>query len=320
MQPLWRKIQQNNFTDWKTLTTYLDLSLPTPKEKRHFPLNIPQRLAAKVEKGNPSDPILLQFLPTVEEDNKSPLFLIDPVGDTCARKTAKLLHKYEGRALLVTTSACAMHCRYCFRQHFEYETTDKTFAEELSYLRNDSSIKEIILSGGDPLSLSNRQLKLLLSQLAEIPHLQRLRFHTRFPIGIPERIDNEFLEMLEQCRLQTFFVIHSNHPKEWDDEIKQALKQIQKLGIPVLCQTILLKGVNDSASTLQELCELLVNQGILPYYLHQLDRVDGAMHFEVDPQVGTALIEELSRRLSGYALPRYVQEIAGEPSKTPINC
>jgi EF-P beta-lysylation protein EpmB len=319
MQPLWRKIQQGNFTDWKRLTDFIQLDLPLPPSKLKFPLNVPVRLAEKIVKSTPNDPVLRQFLPSLEENKKSPLFISDPVGDTQSRKAPKLLHKYQGRALLVSTSACAMHCRYCFRQHFDYETEDKSFAEELEYIQQDTSLKEIILSGGDPLSLSHRQLKSLIDSLSQIPHLKRLRFHTRFPIGIPERIDDAFLELLNTCRLQTFFVIHSNHPNEWDEEISAALKRVQRLGIPVLCQTILLKNVNDNADTLHAFFEFLVDQGILPYYLHQLDRVEGAAHFEVTEEQGKSLMQELTRSLSGYAVPRYVQEIAGESSKTQIS-
>lgn len=313
---LWRKIQQDNFTNWTKLLHFLQLDIAPISSQ--FPLNIPRRLAEKIAKSDPNDPILRQFLPSAQETLTSAQFITDPVGDVNARKTPKLLHKYHGRALLVTTSACAMHCRYCFRQHFDYDTDRSSFTSEIEAIRQDSTIKEIILSGGDPLSLSNRALKSLIDQLCSIPHLKRLRFHTRFPIGIPERIDTEFLELLQQCRLQTIFVIHSNHPAEWDETMMHSLKQIQKLGIPMLCQSVLLKGVNDNAQVLQELCEILVDQGIIPYYLHQLDRVEGAMHFEVDPMQGQALISHLEQTLSGYAVPRYVQEIPGHPSKTPI--
>jgi EF-P beta-lysylation protein EpmB len=220
--------------------------------------------------------------------------------------------------LLICTSACAMHCRYCFRQNFDYETENKGFAEELAMIAEDSSLHEILLSGGDPLSLSNTSLKALIEALAKIPHLKRLRFHTRFPIGIPERIDDEFLDILEKTRFQTWFVIHTNHPQELDKDIFQALKKVQKLGIPVLNQTVLLKGVNDNLETLKKLCETLVDQGILPYYLHQLDRVQGSHHFEVAEERGHELIEELLKEIAGYAVPKYVREISGEPSKTPL--
>lgn len=313
----WREIQRQNFTHWDKLTSFLELDLllsHTPS----FPLNLPLRLAKKIVKNTLDDPILLQFLPQEAETKKSPLFLIDPVNDRAFRKAPKLLHKYTGRALLICTSACAMHCRYCFRQHFDYETSDKAFRQELQILRDDPSITEIILSGGDPLSLSNAHLKGLIENLDAIPHLKRLRFHSRFPMGIPERIDAEFLNMLESIRLQTVFVIHSNHATEWDEDIFDALKKIQKLGIPVLCQTVLLKRINDTAQALHDLFSLLADHGIIPYYLHQLDPVEGAMHFEVSEEKGLELMKEISRSLSGYAVPRYVREIPGAASKTQI--
>jgi EF-P beta-lysylation protein EpmB len=315
---LWREIQRSNFTDWKELGYFLELDLSRACHVPHFPLNLPRRLANKIVKGSIDDPILRQFLPTVAETIQIEGFSTDPVGDLRSQKTPKLLHKYQGRALLLCTSACAMHCRYCFRQHFSYASSVKGFAEEIEAIRNDSSLSEIILSGGDPLSLTNRDLRTLLDALGTIPHVKRVRFHTRFPLGIPERIDPEFLEILNTSRPQIFFTIHSNHPQEWDDEIKASLKDIQKLGIPTLCQTVLLKGINDDLDTLQALCEILVDQGIIPYYLHQLDKVSGTLHFEVEEERGTELISALTERLSGYAVPKYVREVAGEKSKTAI--
>ncbi len=320
--PLWREIQRSNFTDWKLLAQFLELdetSFPQIEVNKNFPLYLPRRLAEKIQKGVCDDPILRQFLPTQEEKKEIPGFSCDPIGDEASRKTSKLLHKYQGRALLVCTGACAMHCRYCFRQHFEYAVKDKGFEEELQVIEQDPTLSEILLSGGDPLSLSNRELKDLTDRLDAIPHVKRLRYHTRFPMGIPERIDPEFLDILASSRLQTFFVIHSNHPQEWDDEIKLSLKQVQKLGIPILCQSVLLKGVNDDVETLKELCEVLVDQGIIPYYLHQLDKVAGAMHFEVAEETGLALMQQLARVLPGYAIPRYVREIAGEAHKTQLH-
>ena len=243
----------------------------------------------------------------------------DPVGDQTARKGPKLLHKYQGRALLLASGACAMHCRYCFRQHFDYAVMQKGFEEELEQIGRDASLREIILSGGDPLSLSNRELKDLIDRLGAIEHVKWLRFHTRFPMGIPERIDPEFLHILATSQLQTVFIIHSNHPKEWDDEVRCALKQVQKLGIPILCQTVLLKGVNDDLDTLKGLCEELVDQGIIPYYLHQLDRVEGGMRFDVAEEVGLRLVEQLREVLPGYAVPLYVREIAGKKGKTLLH-
>lgn len=321
--PLWRQIQRETFTHWEKLADFLQLSDVQRQQilpKSPFPLLLPKRLASKIAKGTLDDPILKQFLPITSEQTIAPGFVADPVQDATFRKKSKLLHKYQGRVLLICTSVCAMHCRYCFRQNFSYEQEDKTFSEEIDLVRQDSSLHEVILSGGDPLSLTDNMLGELLKQLSSIPHVKRIRFHTRFPIGIPERIDDAFLAMLEgvASRKQIWFVVHTNHAAELDDTILDALKRIQKLGIPVLNQAVLLKGVNDTVEALEQLCELLVNHGIQPYYLHQLDRVASASHFEVDAEEGRQLISQLTTRLSGYAIPRYVQEISGEASKTAL--
>ncbi len=319
--PPWKRLLRQNFTNWEALIDFLQLSTSNIQKaipSKHFPLNLPRRIAEKIEKGNLQDPILLQFLPSLKEKEKLSLFSQDPVGDHAANKEGKLLHKYHGRALLLTTSACAMHCRYCFRQHYPYETAKSDLQKELAYLAQDASIEEIILSGGDPLSLDNKRLGHLIEDLEAIPHIKRLRFHSRFPIGIPERIDSDFLELLKNSRFQIWFVTHCNHPTELDNEILAHLKEIQKLGIPVINQSVLLKGVNDNAATLSKLSKIFINSGITPYYLHQLDRVEGAHHFEVSSEIGKALIRELAKELPGYALPQYVQEIEGRPHKDPI--
>jgi EF-P beta-lysylation protein EpmB len=320
--PLWRRIQRENFTDWEKLLAFLQLdphsseSVLLPRSK--FPLNVPERLAKKIAKGNWEDPVLLQFLPTVQELKSSPLFVLDPVADSTFRKKPKLLHKYHGRALLICTSACAMHCRYCFRQHFDYETVDKLFEEELEEIAKQPSLSEILLSGGDPLSLSDAQLRHLLHKLNQIPHLKRIRFHTRFPIGIPERIDESFLQLLHSSSKQIIFVIHCNHPNEFDEEIFQSIKKIQRLGIPVLSQSVLLCNINDNVEALKKLFLLLSDNGIIPYYLHQLDRVQGTMHFEVPEEKGKQLMSQLGALVPGYALPKYVREIPNQPQKTPL--
>lgn len=314
----WRAIQKRNFTDWKRLLAFLELNPADDHPvlaKSRFALNVPERLARKMEKGRWDDPLLLQFLPTVHELKHDPLFVLDPVSDREASKTPKLLHKYHGRALLVTTGACVMHCRFCFRQHFPYEREEKSFDQELAYIAKEPSLSEILLSGGDPLSLSNEVLSDLVEKLSAIPHVKRLRFHTRFPLGIPERIDDGFLSMLRTSRLQTVFIIHCNHARELDADIIGALKKIQRLGGVLLSQTVLLKGVNDEVNTLHDLFETLANAGILPYQLHQLDRVQGARHFEVPLKEGRALVAALRKRLSGYAVPSYVAEVAHAPHK-----
>ncbi len=320
--PLWRRIQRNNFTDWKKLLSFLDFEISKVQQQvlphSKFPLNLPVRIAKKMEKENWNDPLLRQFLPTTEELKTLPLFVSDPVADRSFRPKPKLLYKYYGRALLVCTSACAMHCRYCFRQHFDYETKDKLFSEELEAIANEPSISEILLSGGDPLSLSDAQLQYLFDELEKIPHIKRIRFHTRFPMGIPERIDASFVNLLSDCQKQVIFVIHCNHPHEFDEEIFQHLKKVQELGIPILTQTVLLRGVNDDVQTLKSLFELLVDHGIMPYYLHQLDRVQGAAHFEVSEEEGKALMKQLNSVLPGYAIPKYVREVASQPSKSLI--
>jgi EF-P beta-lysylation protein EpmB len=286
--------------------------------KAHFPLNLPLRLAQKIAKNTLCDPILRQFVPLQEELTQKPGFVADPVCDKSFGKESKLLHKYQARALLLTSSACAMHCRYCFRKNFPYETERKLFEPEIQIIQQDSSLTEIILSGGDPLSLGDEDLQNLLSSLESIPHIKRVRFHTRFPIGIPERISDSLLAFLAQAKKQYIFVLHTNHPKELDDDIFFAMKKLQHLGIPILNQSVLLRQVNDCVQTLQTLFTLLSDHGILPYYLHQLDPVTGSSHFAVSEQEGKKIMKELSAKVSGYSLPRYVKEIPGSPGKTPI--
>lgn len=314
----WKKILRDNFTHWEPLADFLSLS----DEQRsvvadviRFPLSLPLRLAQKIEKGNLDDPILRQFLPLSKEEEVHEGFTADPVAHIGCRKEAKLIHKYHGRALLRCTSACAMHCRYCYMQHFPYDCKDKTFEKELELLEQDSSIKEVILSGGDPLSLDDRILKNLLSRLQQIPHLKHIRIHSRFPIGIPERIDEQFLSIFEGITKVLWFVIHCNHARELDEEVLHHLSLLRNRGINLLNQSVLLRGVNDDVETLQNLCERLIENNILPYYLHQLDRVQGAAHFEVPEERGRELMQSLRILLPGYAVPKYVREIAGKPYK-----
>ncbi len=318
----WRQIQRENFNQWKPLVDFLELDAENAREvlqKCDFPLNLPRRLAEKIEKNNLDDPILRQFVPLRDEMVVQNDFCSDPVGDGPAQKTGKLLQKYVGRALLLCSSSCAMHCRFCFRQKFPYETEQKLFVPELDAIAQDCTMEEIILSGGDPLSLSDQVLGDLLQDLSSITHVQRIRFHTRFPIGIPERIDTSFLDILARTKTQIIFTVHVNHPRELDEEVIEGLKKVQKLGIPVLNSAVLLKGVNDNLLTLKTLLETLINVGIIPYYLNQLDQVQGSAHFKVEEETGLQLIEQLRTCLPGYAIPRYIREIAGQPSKTLIN-
>lgn len=319
--PLWRQIMRQNFTKWKELAKFLELSDEQQSEilpLTPFTLNLPKRLAEKVDKRTLDDPILKQFLPTRAETVSSANFLKDPVGDRLASSSPKLLHKYQGRALILSTSSCAMHCRYCFRRNFDYEIVHKGFDNELKLIAADTSLREIILSGGDPLSLSDENLSELLDQLNAIEHIKHIRFHTRFPIGIPERIDSGFLALFSKIKKKVWVVIHSNHPKELDSDVLTALKLLQEKSVILLNQSVLLRGVNDNAETLIELCEKLVDNAIHPYYLHQLDRVEGSSHFEVEEETGRFLMGELQKALPGYAIPKYVREVAGERHKIMI--
>ncbi len=318
----WQEVLRKNFTTIHALIRFLELSendvaqldLSSP-----FIVNIPLRLAEKIEKRNIHDPLFRQFVPLKEETIPHTGYSKDPVNDHSFQKEAKLLQKYYGRSLIITTSACAMHCRYCFRKNFPYETQEKGFEKELTLLRNDPSITEVILSGGDPLSLPDKTLALLLEEINALFHVRRVRFHTRFPIGIPERIDTSFIATLQKSQKQLWFVLHCNHPRELDKDVRSHLKKLQTLGIPLLNQSVLLKGVNDSLETQKELCESLIDHGIVPYYLHNLDKVEGTKHFEVSQEEGHTLIEKLQAVLPGYAVPKYVQEIPGKPSKTLLH-
>lgn len=316
----WRRIQRANLTSVSSLADFLELSAQQREEllmRPRFTLNLPRRLADKLAKKTLADPLLQQFLPLKEELSEAEGFSEAPVEDERFRQAPRLLSKYQGRALLIVTGACAMHCRYCFRQNFPYEMP-RQLEQELALIAGDASLTEVILSGGDPLSLSDRELSALLSRLGQIKHIQRVRIHTRFPVGIPERLDKNFLKILEKCQQQIWFVVHINHPRELDADVGRALKCVQRLAIPVLNQSVLLKGVNDQVEILKDLHLKLIDWGIQPYYLHQLDRVTGAQRFEVNPGLGLQLIEQLRRCVPGYAVPSYVQEIPGNLSKTPL--
>jgi EF-P beta-lysylation protein EpmB len=274
-----------------------------------------------MRKGQVADPLLRQVLPLAEELQDSACFENDAVGDLQAQRAPGLFQKYARRALLITTGACAVHCRYCFRRHFPYDEAPRSLRDwepALEAIAADETLDEVILSGGDPLTLVDAHLAALAGRLAEIPHLARLRVHTRLPILIPERVTGELLDWLCGSRLAPIMVVHANHPQEIDSAVETALCRLVDAGVPVLNQAVLLRGVNDDADTLAELATRLVNLRVMPYYLHQLDRVRGAAHFETSVEQGRELMRELRRRLPGYAVPQYVQEIAGEASKTPL--
>jgi EF-P beta-lysylation protein EpmB len=274
-----------------------------------------------MEPGNPRDPLLRQVLPLDDELFGAIGFTADPVGDLAAQRTAGLLHKYHGRALMITTGVCAVHCRYCFRRQYPYEDrlgTGTRWAVAIAEIAGDPSLEEIILSGGDPLTLGDAQLANLAEMLAGIPHVRRLRVHTRLPIVIPERVTDELVAWLRGTRLTPVMVVHANHPRELDAGVEAALGRLADGGIQILNQAVLLRGVNDDADTLVQLSQRLLDCRVLPYYLHQLDRVAGAAHFETPIEEGQRLIDQLTARLPGYAVPRYVREVPGAPAKLRI--
>ena len=271
--------------------------------------------------GDPDDPLLRQVLPLDDEDRPVPGFGLDAVGDLAARGGAGVLHKYEGRALLVATGSCAVHCRYCFRRHFPYgEETAAAgqWRESLDYLAADPSITEVLLSGGDPLSLSTAKLAEFTDGLARLPHVRRLRLHTRLPVVLPERVDAELLAWLSRLPQKVVVVIHANHANEIDAPVAAAVAALRGTGALVLNQAVLLRGVNDSVAALADLSERLFEAGVLPYYLHLLDRVAGSAHFEVPADEARQLHEALSAGLPGYLVPRLVREVAGAPAKLPV--
>jgi len=287
--------------------------------KQRFGLRVPRGFVARMRQGDPSDPLLLQVLPRVEEQEQLQGFSFDPVNDRTAEKIPGLLHKYHGRVLLMTTGACAIHCRYCFRQHYHYTACPPIpNPAALDYIRADASIREVILSGGDPLVLTDSRLAENAHHLAKISHIQRLRLHTRLPIILPERVNDELLSWLTGTRLQPVMVVHANHANEIDEEVNQALQKLVKAGVSVLNQSVLLRGINDNATALIALSEALFNSHVLPYYLHVLDRVQGAAHFEVSEKRAIQLLEQMQGALPGYLVPKLVREVAGMGYKQPL--
>lgn len=287
-----------------------------------FPLRLPRRLLPLMEPGNPNDPLLRQFLPLAAELDEVEGFSHDPLNEADARVGAGILHKYQGRALMTVTAACAVNCRYCFRRHFPYHdnaSQQDEYVTALDYLAQHSDISEVVLSGGDPLMLSNEKLHHLLQRLGALPHIKRLRLHSRIPLAAPERIDDELLGILSRVSVPTVMVVHANHPHELDAEACDALHRLRRHGLTLLNQSVLLAGVNDEATILGRLSERLFDNGVLPYYLHLLDPVAGTAHFDVPSSVAKTLINQLRATLPGYLVPRLVREIAGEPCKLPMD-
>ena len=294
---------------------------PARRAATSFPLRVPRGFLARMRKGDPHDPLLRQVLPLGEELLEVPGYSRDPVGDMPSIAAKGLLHKYQGRVLLIATGACGVHCRYCFRRHFPY--ADETarsddWREALDYLRGETGVNEVILSGGDPLTLSDERLAAFAKALEGIAHIKRLRLHTRQPVVLPSRVDDALLAWLGACMLQKVVVLHMNHAREMDPALKQACARLTSAGVTMLNQSVLLKGVNDSAAALAELSEALADAGVLPYYLSLLDPVAGAAHFDVPEPRALEIMAELRARLPGYLVPKLVREVPGAPAKMPV--
>jgi EF-P beta-lysylation protein EpmB len=317
--PLWQREMASAITSVEALALAVGLAPPpTPLASAAFKLRVPASYVRRMRPGDPHDPLLLQVLPTDLETDDTPEFTSDPVGERAALRAPGLLQKYSGRALLITTQACAVHCRYCFRREFPYGGEAPRWTAALEEIACDPSLQEIILSGGDPLSLSDSRLQSLTDALADIPHVRRLRVHTRQPIVLPSRVDSGLLSWIRTVRQPMVFVLHCNHPNEIDAEVRNACASLRESGITLLNQSVLLKGVNDSADTLAELSERLFEAGVLPYYLHVLDKVRGAAHFDVPDATAQRMAGELAARLPGYLVPRLVREVHGAPAKVGL--
>ena len=325
--PRWQQLWREAVRDPRELLSLLGLERLAGRLSEaaatQFPLRVPRGFIDRMRHGDPHDPLLRQVLPLDDEDRIVPGFGLDAVGDIVARAASGVIRKYRGRALLVATGSCAIHCRYCFRRHFPYaEETAAAggWSDAIALIATDASIDEVILSGGDPLSLATSKLAELTDALAAIPHLKRLRIHTRLPTVLPERVDAALLAWLRALPWPVTVVVHVNHANEFDAKVDAALTSLRDAGaasrgIVLLNQAVLLRGVNDTVDALADLSERSFAAGVLPYYLHQLDRVAGAAHFEVEDATALGLHAALSARLSGYLVPRLVREVAGDPGK-----
>lgn len=287
-----------------------------------FALRVPAPFLSRIRRGDPDDPLLRQILPLGAELDEQPGYVADPLEEAAAKRAPGLLQKYAGRALLITTQACAIHCRYCFRREFPYaeQTSDESgrWQAALTAIAGDPTIEEVILSGGDPLTLSDARLRQLTDALAVMPHVKRVRVHTRQPVVLPTRVDDGLCGWIAGIRQPVVFVLHVNHPNEIDADVRAACARLRSAGVTLLNQSVLLAGVNDDVDTLARLSVELMDAGVLPYYLHLPDRVRGTAHFAVAEDRAQALITGLTGRLSGYLVPRLVREIPGAPSKTAI--
>ncbi len=322
---VWKSALASAVRDPQHLLKLLDLDekkyLDQVSLSEQFKVLVPLSYVAKMKKGDWHDPLLRQVLPLKAEGIKAFGFLSDPVGDLNAEVSSGVLQKYHGRVLLITTGACAVHCRYCFRRHFPYVNSvpDKVqWQQTLAGIKSDETITEVILSGGDPLMLSDVRLRAMCQDLADIPHVTTLRFHTRVPLFLAERLTPHFIQWLSELTIKIVMVMHANHANELDNEFEISMTKLLRIGVTLLNQSVLLKNINDDADKLVLLSQRLFECGILPYYLHQLDKVQGAAHFEVSNDKVKRLQQQLRERLPGYLVPRFVREVSGKRYKQPL--
>lgn len=321
----WQKELASGFTDPFSLLSYLDLD-PSDfgshaEARRLFPMRVPRFFASLMEKGNWQDPLLLQVLPSNQEFLTAQGFSQDPLEEHDTANPG-LLHKYHSRVLLIVKGGCAVNCRYCFRRHFPYADnalSNDELESNIAYIAANQAIDEVILSGGDPLMAKDSKLAALAEKLAAIPHIKRLRIHTRLPVVMPARLDDAFFQWFAELPVQRVLVLHINHANEVSDELADKLTPLRQAGVTVLNQAVLLKGVNDSATAQAHLNETLFAAGIMPYYLHLLDKVQGAAHFDIDIEQAREIMAEVIKRLPGFMVPKLVTEIGGQPGKTPVD-
>ncbi len=327
LREAWLAQLANVVTDPDELLQLLELSdhpeLAAGRDARRlFTLRVPRTFIARMQKGNPDDPLLLQVLTSQKEFIRTPGYSDDPLNEQSSAIVPGLLHKYRNRALLLTKNGCAVNCRYCFRRHFPYQDHQghkRNWRVALDYIRSQPALDEIILSGGDPLMARDDELDWLISELEKIIHIKRLRIHSRLPVVIPARITESLCRRLHQTPLKVIVVTHINHAQEIDAEVRERLVDLHQAGVTLLNQSVLLRGINDNAQTLAALSNALFDSGILPYYLHVLDRVQGAAHFHVDDDHARTIMRELLTLVSGYLVPKLAREIGGQPSKTLLD-
>lgn len=322
----WQQAISQSITDPRELFELLELDMNDLPQAiaatELFPLRVQHSFVARMQKGNLQDPLLMQVLPIGKECIQTENYSADPLQEKNVNPLPGLLHKYQGRVLLTVTGICGVNCRFCFRREFAYDENNPGkfgWKKVIEYIASDTSIDEIIFSGGDPLVANDPTLAELAHAIAEIPHVKTLRIHSRMPIVLPERITEEFLQWFTHSRLNPVMVVHCNHPNEINDEVKAALKKLRQANVILLNQAVLLKEINDSTETLIELSKKLMEMGVMPYYLHMLDKVQGAAHFAVTETQASQILQEMAGRVAGYLVPKLVKEVPGALAKVPVS-